>query len=108
VERDAKRLADARDAAVARVRRVTVGVVVACLGSTVAFAGLAAGSTHLRKVTVPRRAVPRRSVRKPLHAPAPPLVAVAGADQGGGAAPPAPAPAPTPATQAPVVVSGGS
>lgn len=98
----------ARDAATARLRRVTAATAAACLGSTVLFAGLAAGSTHLRKVVPVRRPVVRHTRRPaPVKAPVPPLVAVA-APAPTPAPPPAPAPAPAAVPQAPVVVSGGS
>ncbi|MGZ4333424.1 MAG: hypothetical protein ACXVRJ_04040 [Gaiellaceae bacterium] len=103
---DVRRAVAARDAASTRVRRLTAVVTAVCVGSTALFAGLAAGSTHLRKV-VRREHVPVAAARRqaPVHAPAPPLVAV----QSSAPAPaPPPVPAPAAVPQAPVVVSGGS
>jgi hypothetical protein len=109
---DVRRAVAMRDAATARLRRVTAAAAAVGLGSTVLFAGLAAGSTHLRRVVHTRRP-PARATHKPVRveAPAPPLVAVAGPAPTPTPPPapsPSPSPAPTPVTQPPVVVSGGS
>jgi len=108
MNRDVTRAVAARDAATARVRRLTVALVAVGTALTAAFSSLAAGSTHVAKTTrTARRPVVHAPRPKPVVAPAPPLVG----DRSRVPAPPpqpAPAPTPAPATTAPVVVSGGS
>lgn len=105
-----RRAALDRDGAMRRLRRSTQVSVVVSLALGGAFAALAAGSTHAKKVIrVPVRR-PAAKAAALTVAPAPPLVAVQGVQQTPSPspvpAPPASAPAPT--YQQPVVVSGGS
>ncbi len=92
----------ARDAASARVRRLTRAAIAGAAVLTGLFAAMAAGSTPARKTVVhaPVRASP---VRRAVTAPAPPLVSAQEAPT-----PPVAAPGSAPADAAPVVVSGGS
>ena len=104
-----RRAALGRDGALRRLRRSTQVSVVVSLALGGAFAALAAGSTHAKKVV---RLPVRHVTAKPAaltSAPAPPLVAVKGASQSAPAPAPAPpAAAPAQTYQQPVVVSGGS
>jgi len=109
---NARRSAQARDAAVLRLRRVTrlsIALMVAVGGI---FTALAAGSTHAKKGTVARVSAYRVAPAAVLvEAPAPPLVGSQSTPAAPSEAPasaPAPAPAPAPTYQQPVVVSGGS
>jgi hypothetical protein len=97
-----------RDAAVARLRRLTVAVLAAATGIAGVLAGVAASSAHGRAVvhrsppstrpaTVPAVPVPAATV--PLAGALPP-----GAAQPGGVAPSPPVASSAP----PIVVSGGS
>ena len=105
-----RRAALDRDGAIRRLRRSTQVSVVVSLVAGGAFAALAAGSTHAKKVVrAPvRRAAPKVSAL--TVAPAPPLVAVQGVQQSPTPTPTPtpPASAPTPSYQPPAVVSGGS
>ena len=105
-----RRAATDRDWAIRRLRRSTQVSVVVSLALGGAFAGLAAASTHPKKVvrTPVRRAT--TTAKALTVAPAPPLVAVQGAEQPSApaATPTPPAAAPTPSYQPPVVASGGS
>lgn len=83
--------------------QLSIGLTVALGG---AFAALAAGSTHPKKVV--RVAVPRARVAVLVDAPAPPLVGGQSSAPTPSSAPVAPAAAPTPTYVSPVVVSGGS
>lgn len=103
---DVERAAASRDAAAARVRRLTAGAVTAGVALTAAFASLAAGSTHLRK-TIVHRVRPATPVQKAVTAPAAPLVAVHSSAPAP-APPAASSPAPSVSSSPPVVVSGGS
>jgi hypothetical protein len=97
----------ARDAATARLRRMTVGAFAGASALAVVFAGVAAGTTHAKKAAV--RAVARTAPVSAL--PAVKVSAPSPTPPGGGtavAAPAAPVQAPTPAYTPPVVTSGGS
>jgi hypothetical protein len=98
-----------RDAASARVRRLTGVALAGAAALTGVFTALAAGSTHPRKV-VRRVERPRAAAvsRKPVVAPAPPLVAADSAPAGQAAEASAPPPVSAPPDAGPVVVSGGS
>jgi hypothetical protein len=94
-----------REASTVRVRRLTAALVAAGVGLAALFTALAAGATHVRKVTPRARAASTPAA--PVSAPVPPLVAVHA--PASSTPPPPPAPAPAPASSAPpVVVSGGS
>jgi hypothetical protein len=95
----AQRAALARDAALRRLRRLTGAMIALAVALSGVFAGVAATSTHARKVV--RR--PRRIVRS---AATPALPPASRAPQA--AAPAPPAQAPVQAAAPPVVVSGGS
>jgi hypothetical protein len=100
---------DRRNAGTRRVRRASVVVATLALSASGLLAMAAAASTHSKRVIVRAVAVKRRAPH--VTAPAPPLVAVAGARAGSAPAQkpaPAPPPAPVPAPVTPVVVSGGS
>lgn len=100
-----------RDGALRRLRRSTQLSVLVTLALGGAFAALAAGSTHAKKIVrVPVRRAAAAAAPKLTVAPAPPLVAVQGADQSATPAPSPTPPASAPAQtyQPPVVVSGGS
>jgi hypothetical protein len=107
-----------RDAALRRLRRLTGGMIAAAVALSGVFAGVAASSTHARKVVRSPRHV-FRSVTTPALPPTPlaPAQAVRpSSDEGSSsssptpqsAAPAPPAQAPAPASAPPVVVSGGS
>ena len=110
---EVERAAAARDAAMSRIRRTTTVAGIAGAALVATFTGLAAASTHARKVL---RARPRPAAQPktagPVRAPAPPLVPVPGAGTSSPAeqAPQAPPAAPQPAPQEapPVAVTGGS
>jgi len=89
--------AAARDAGVARIRKLTRGAIVCATLLAGAFAGLAAASTHVRKAT---DAGTHRSVPPAVPAPAPDSAQVP--------APAAPSQAPSQSTAPPVASSGGS
>ena len=92
----------ARDAAVARLRRLTAAAIAAATGVGGLLAGVAASATHPRAVV--RSAEPATVVRGIPLVPAPaPTTPVANVDPGAAAAP-----APSSSTAPPVVVSGGS
>jgi len=98
----------ARDAALRRLRRLTGGMIAGAVALTGIFAGVAASSTHPRKLV---RAGARPRVRRAVSTP--PLPPVPAAPASASAPPPAatpapPAQAPTPVQAPPVVVSGGS
>lgn len=106
---DRRRAALARDLALRRVRRVTKLAIALMVALGTAFAALAAGSTHTKKIVL--RATTRRAPAILAEAPAPPLVSAqsnAASAPAKTATPAPPAAAPTAAPQAPVVVSGGS
>ena len=94
----------ARDAAAARLRRLTLGAFAAASALAVTFAGVAAATTHqARKAvakTVTVTTLPAVNVSAPSATPPGGAAATA--------APAAPAQAPTPAYTPPVVTSGGS
>ena len=106
--RDPRRAALSRDAALARLRRVTRASVAAAFALGGVFAALAAGSTQTKKTVV--RAPARQPSPAPALAvaPAPPLVSAQAAQSAAQPAPASPAAAPTPSYAAPVVTSGGS
>lgn len=111
--KDIRKAVAARDAAFARVRRTTVGVVAVGAALTAALTALAASSTHFAKATrvvhrVVRRAPAHKTAPKPVVAPAPPLVGNGSTAATPPPAAPSQAQAPAPAPAAPVVVSGGS
>jgi hypothetical protein len=112
-----ERAALVRDAALTRLRRLTGGMIAVAVALSGVFAGVAASSTHARKIVrSPRRVF--RSVTMPALPPAPSAPAQAvppSSDEGSSsspmpqsAAPAPPAQAPAPASAPPVVVSGGS
>jgi hypothetical protein len=107
---DSRKAALHRDGALRRLRRSTQVSVVVTLALGGAFAALAAGSTHAKKIVrAPVRRAMTTTAAALTSAPVPPLVAVEGASQAApqpSPAPPAAAPAPT--YQQPAVVSGGS
>jgi hypothetical protein len=93
----------ARDAAAARLRRLTVGALAGASALAVAFAGVAAATTHARKAvarTVTAATLPAVKVTAPSATPPGGAAATA--------APAAPLQTPTPAYSPPVVTSGGS
>jgi hypothetical protein len=97
----------ARDAAAARLRRLTVGAFAGASALAVVFAGVASATTHhaRKAVSVAKTAVtvttlPAVNVSAPSATPPGGAVATA--------APAAPAQAPAPAYSQPVVTSGGS
>lgn len=94
-----------RNAALTRTRRVTGSSLVAGLGLTVVVSGVAAASTHTRKLVSHVTHVARRPAAVP-NAPAPPLLPARAVEAP--AEPSAPAPAPAATAAPPVVVSGGS
>jgi hypothetical protein len=94
-----------RNAALTRTRRVTGTSLLAGLGLTVLVSGVAAGSTHARKLVGHVTHATRRPATVP-NAPAPPLVPARSVEAP--AAPASPAPAPAVTAAPPVVVSGGS
>jgi hypothetical protein len=104
---NARRSAQARDAASLRLRRVTQLSIALMVTAGGVFTALAAGSTHAKKTIVLRHRVVSHVTRAAVlvQAPAPPLVGVQSAPP---APAQAPAPAPAPSYQQPVVVSGGS
>src|SRR5438105_3558381 len=110
-----ERAALVRDAALRRLRRLTGGMIAAAAALSAVFAGVAASSTHPRKVVRSTRRV-FRSATMPALPPAPsaPAQAVSPSSDEGSpsspqpAAPAPPAQAPAPASAPPVVVSGGS
>lgn len=107
--RDPRRAALARDAALARLRRVTRASVGAALVLGGAFAALAAGSTHTKKAVAPTPARPSVAQQALAVAPVPPLVSAEEAPSSAGqSSPAAPAAAPAPSYAPPVAVSGGS
>jgi hypothetical protein len=100
-----RRAAVDRDAAVARVRRATTATLAAATALVAAFAGLAATSTHSRKVVraVTKRPKSTTTVQTPAVSP-PPLK-----PSGSPTPPPAPpAQAPTPSVSPPAAVSGAT
>lgn len=111
--KDARRRAALdRDGAMRRLRRSTQVSVLVSLVLGGAFAALAAGSTHAKKVVrVPVRRAATTTAAALTVAPVPPLVAVQGAGEqpsAPAATPTPPVSAPAPTYQQPVVVSGGS
>jgi hypothetical protein len=97
-----------RDAALRRLRRLTGGLIAGAVALTGVFTGVAASSTHPRKLV---RAGAHPRVRRAVSTP--PLPPLPAAPESASAPPPAPVPAPpaqapTPAQAPPVVVSGGS
>jgi hypothetical protein len=112
--RDPRRAARLRDAARARMRRVTQVTVAAAVALGAAFAGLAAASTHTKKQTV-RPASRASTPARPLTvAPAPPLVSAqaqtpsSSSSSSSQSQSSTPAVAPAPSSAPPVVSSGGS
>src|SRR5205807_5458936 len=110
-----ERAALVRDAALRRLRRLTGGVIAAAVALSGVFAGIAASSTHAKKVVrSPGRTL--RSATTPALPPAPSAPAQAVPPTSGEGSPSAPQPAtpappaqaPAPASAPPVVVSGGS
>jgi hypothetical protein len=96
--------ARARDAAAARLRRLTVVVFAGASALAVVFAGVASATTHARKAVA-------RSAVTVTTLPAVNVSAPSATPPGGAAAtaaPAAPVQAPTPAYSPPVVTSGGS
>jgi hypothetical protein len=110
-----ERAALARDAALRRLRRLTGGMIAVAVALSGALAGVAASSTHARKLVRRSRHVVR-SAAAPTLPPAPSAPAQAApssSDEGSAptpqsSAPAPPAQAPAPASAPPVVVSGGS
>jgi hypothetical protein len=100
-----RRAIGAREAARARLRRVTGGTAAAAVALGGIFAAFAAGATHPKKAIEPTSTRSRRQLPALTSAPAPPLVTVA---PGSASSPTAPATAPTQSDQPPVVSSGGS
>lgn len=96
------RAALARDRALARLRRLSGAALGAALLLSGAFAGIAANTTHPRKVVRRQtaRPMPRNQAEPPLPSARPPSESVL--------APPPSPPAPAPEASPPVVVSGGS
>jgi hypothetical protein len=94
----------ARDAAAARLRRLTAAALAAATAVGGLVAGVAASATHPRAVV--RSASPKTVAAgiPPVPAPAP-TTPVANVDQAGSSAP---ASAPSSSAAPPVVVSGGS
>jgi len=106
---DLRRAVGAREAARARLRRATAGVVALAVALGGVFAALAASATHPRKTVLP--ATSAEKLPALTSAPAPPLVDVQSAESSNSSSAPsqsAPATAPTPSYQPPVVSSGGS
>ena len=102
-----QRAAHARDVALRRLRRFTGGLIAAAVALTGAFAGVAASSTHPRKVV----ARTRRETRRITRVTTPPLPPAPAAPEQAAALPMAPSPpagAPVATAAPPVVVSGGS
>ncbi|TMK68648.1 MAG: hypothetical protein E6G50_14925 [Actinobacteria bacterium] len=96
----------ARDAGLARLQRLTGAAIAGAVVLSGVFAGIAASSTHPRKVM--RRGRAREAVQKAGPIPAlPPTRAPSLAATPAPAPPPAP-PAAAPTSSPPVVVSGGS
>jgi hypothetical protein len=94
-----------RDATIARVRRATTATFALATALVAAFAGLAATSTHSRKVVkaTTKKSSATATVQTPSVSP-PPL-------QPSGSSTPSPAPptqAPTPSSSPPAAVSGGT
>jgi hypothetical protein len=98
----------ARDAADRRVRIATTGVVALAAALTGVLAAVASGSTHAKRVVARVEHVRVRSTKRPVVAPAPPLVGVSSAPAAEPPSSPVQPPAVAAPTQAPVVVSGGS
>jgi hypothetical protein len=95
----------ARDAAAARLRRLTVGAFAGASVLAVAFSGVAAATTHARKAVARTRTVTAATLPA-VHVSAPSPIPPGGAEAA--AAPAAPLQTPTPAYSQPVVTSGGS
>jgi hypothetical protein len=91
----------ARDAALRRLRRLTGALIAGAVALSAVFAGVAASSTHPRKVVRRARPVARTLTTTPPLPPEPAAPA-----QSAAPAPPPQAPAPT--QEPPVVASGGS
>jgi hypothetical protein len=92
--------AAARDAGLARIRKLTRGAAVCAALLSGAFAGLAAASTHVRTTTTGGTHAASATVPTPVPAPAPNSAQVP--------TPVAPAQAPSQSTAPPVASSGGS
>jgi hypothetical protein len=90
----------ARDAGVARIRKLTRGAIVCATLLAGAFAGLAAASTHVRKAAAAGTNQNVTTVPPAVPAPAP--------DAAQAPAPAAPSQAPSQSTAPPVASSGGS
>lgn len=101
-----QRAALARDAALRRLRRLTGALIAGAVALSGVFAGVAASSTHPRKVVRRPRREARAVTTTPPLPPEPSAPASAAPAQSAAPAPPAQAPVPTP--EPPVVVSGGS
>jgi hypothetical protein len=108
------RAAFARDAALARLRRTTRAAVAVSVALAGIFAGIAAASTHPRKVVYSsgrRLARPKETTVTPTTTAASTTTVNPGDEEATPTTTVAPAPpvqAPVPATSPPVVVSGGS
>jgi hypothetical protein len=109
---DPRRVADVRDQASRRVRRLTVGLVAGATALTAVFAGIAAASSHTTKRIVQTTSQRTRHAAAPTRtvtAPTPSLV-----PSGNGSSTPSQAPAQqqapavTPSAAPPVAVTGGS
>ena len=98
-----QRAIHARDAAAARLRRLTVAALAGAAGVAGAVAGYAASTTHLR--TTLRGEPTTRAATTVPQLPAP-AATIPVADVNPGLAPPSSAPSAS--SSAPVVVSGGS
>ncbi len=93
----------ARDAAAARLRRLTVAAIAGATGVGGLLAGVAASATHPRAVlrSASEATVPRGIPRVPAPSPTTPVGSVDPAAA-------APVPAPSASEAPPIVVSGGS
>lgn len=101
--------ARARDAAASRLRRLTVGAFAGASVLAVAFAGVAAATTHARKAvahTVHTARAVTAATLPAVHVSAPSALPPGGL--AATAAPVAPLQTPAPAYSQPVVTSGGS
>jgi hypothetical protein len=110
-----ERAVSARDAALVRMRRLTGGLIALAVALAGVFTGVAASSTHPRKLVRRVRHVVAPATTPALPSPpAAPAEAVPAAPSGDGsgtatpAAPSAPAQPPVSVASPPVVVSGGS
>jgi hypothetical protein len=97
----------ARDAGLRRLRTVTGAAVAAALGLSAVFAGIAASSTHLRRIARVQRSS-ATTARKATTPALPPARAPGLAAPSSPATPTPPTASPAPTASPPVAVSGGS